>query len=512
MRAAHVAPRYRRRRQAAPDGELRDIRGTMRILAGVPPRDYVKGGLPPGKIATFVQRLLLERRYGMPPGALRQVDLVDIGYGAPERVREHIPSPWGVLRRILRPREVSRKDVFLDLGCGMGPVLVEAAARYDFRRVIGVDIVPEFTAIAREMIARGKQRLRCREVAVITSDVMDYEIPDDVTVVYMADPFRGHIFDAAMSKLIASIDRNRRQVRIVYNFPVEGGRLERTGRAHLVRFGRRTGRPWTTAPDLAMYEIGPDGRQSPALRGGLMDRLMPNRPVDGRSANAGRTPEAPIKITRSVSGGWDVASTESSEELASLRAEFERRQCVLLPGFVSDQLLRRIQGYVDGGVFSVSRHPGNRTERWMDRGEAVALLLMLINDPRLFRLVREITGCRPIGRFDGSIYRTLPGPESEEPWHGEIFGHAVVELTIDVSTRPPSGATLQTRDRPSGEILGTIGLTAPGDALLVQLAPSIQQRTTAVEGDCPRTVYAGRFTLAKRGSNSRLAESEAASR
>ena len=54
------------------------------------------------------------------------------------------------MRRILRRGEVTRDDVFIDIGCGMGPVLVEAAARYDFRRVIGIDVVPEFTEVARE--------------------------------------------------------------------------------------------------------------------------------------------------------------------------------------------------------------------------------------------------------------------------------------------------------------------------------------------------------------------------
>jgi methylase of polypeptide subunit release factors len=96
----------------------------------------------------------------MRPGALRDVDLRDIGFDAPGRVYEHIPSPWGVLGRILRRGEVTGKDVFLDFGCGMGPVLIEAAARYDFRRVIGIDVVPEFTAVAEDTIARARDRLR----------------------------------------------------------------------------------------------------------------------------------------------------------------------------------------------------------------------------------------------------------------------------------------------------------------------------------------------------------------
>src|SRR5204863_1095801 len=124
--------------------------GNARLCSrSVPSRDSaVTGSRPPSRTARRLQRLILERRYGMSPGALRDVDLRDIGFDGPDRVWEHIPSPWGVLGRILRAREITDDDVFIDIGCGMGPVLVEAAARYPFRRVIGIDVVPQFTEVA----------------------------------------------------------------------------------------------------------------------------------------------------------------------------------------------------------------------------------------------------------------------------------------------------------------------------------------------------------------------------
>ncbi|HEX5897477.1 MAG TPA: class I SAM-dependent methyltransferase, partial [Thermoleophilaceae bacterium] len=152
----------------------------------MPPTQTIRGTPPPGKAARWLQRTLLERRYGMPRGALQYVDLRDLGYGAPDRVHEHIASPWGVLARILRKREVSDRDVFIDIGCGMGPVLVEAGARYRFRRVIGIDVVPEFTEVAEQTIARGRDHLRCKDIEVLTGDVAEYGLPDDVTVVFMA--------------------------------------------------------------------------------------------------------------------------------------------------------------------------------------------------------------------------------------------------------------------------------------------------------------------------------------
>ena len=40
-------------------------------------------------------------------------------------------------------------------------------------------------------IERGRHRLRCRDVEVLTGDVTEYELPDDVTAVYMSIPSGG---------------------------------------------------------------------------------------------------------------------------------------------------------------------------------------------------------------------------------------------------------------------------------------------------------------------------------
>ncbi|MGH2993061.1 MAG: methyltransferase domain-containing protein [Solirubrobacterales bacterium] len=478
----------------------------------MPPSEYVTGGRFPGKTGRRLERLILERRYGMPRGALRYVDLRDIGFEAPDRVWDHIPSPWGVLRRSLRAREVTSEDVFIDIGCGMGPVLVEAAARYDFRRVIGIDIVPQFTEVARETIARGRHRLRCGEIEVITGDVLEYEMPDDVTVAYLADPFHGPTFEAVIAKLVASVDRNPRRLRIIYNNPVEGGRLERTGRAHLVRYGRRRNRPWTTAPDLAMYEIEPSGdgvgSSAPTAPPRRLGKRLLRSLHGGRSGGSDRQErrEATIQMTSNTpSRGSRVASLGSAHDLESLRAAFEHHHCVRLPRLLDGPLLDRVQSYVDEGEFSMREYEGMRTELFMEQGKAAELLMLLVNDPHLFEHVRTITGCKRIGRFDGGVYRGMPSLGHGEPWHGEIFGHHMVEMSIDLSTQPYSGGAFELRDRYSREVLHTVTDTQPGDAVLVRLAPSLQQRVTAVEGDSPQTVYAGRFMRFKTGASSELA-------
>jgi SAM-dependent methyltransferase len=478
----------------------------------VSPTETVKGTTFPGRAARLLQRVVLERRYGMPRGALRNVDLRDIGFAAPDRVHDHIPSPHGVLRRIIRKREVTRDDVFVDIGCGMGPVLVEAAARYDFRRIIGVDVVPEFTEVARATFAAGG-RLSDRDVEIVTADVTEYELPDDVTVVYMADPFRGRIFDAVLAKVLANVDKTGRPIRLIYFLPVEGGRVERTGRARLVRYGRQRKRPWETGPELVMYEIEPDGVASNAHR-----PPVPGRPPRRRAADGSAAPAAPTQEERKET--VQIASTESSPRtevvlrgspggLTALREAFENRNWVRLPNFVSGALLDRLRGYIGDARFLPPEFEGISTDLRMEEGKAAQLLLLLVNDPHLFELVRSITDCKRIGRFDGGLYRKLPGLEHEDAWHGEIFGHGMVAMTIDLSERSYGGGMLEIRDRYSHRVLDRVAAGEPGDALLLRFAPSLQHRITGVEGDFPRTVYAGRFMRFVVGADSSLAWPEA---
>ena len=137
--------------------------------------------------------------------------------------------------------------------------MVLLAARYPFARVIGVEISEELTAVARRNLAQGRHRRRCREVELVTADALDYRIPDDVTVVYLYNAFRGGTFDAVIANLIASVNRRPRTVRLIYLNPQEHDRLMDTGRVRLVRTaGRlRLRRDEGARAYLRLYAIGP---------------------------------------------------------------------------------------------------------------------------------------------------------------------------------------------------------------------------------------------------------------
>ena len=143
---------------------------------------------------------------------------------------------------MLNASDIEPDDVFLDLGAGKGRVLYQAA-RYPFRRVIGVEISPLLTVVARQNLARKRRRLRCREIELITMDAAEYEIPDDVTVVYLYHPFIGETFAKVVERLAASLDRRSRHMRVIYASPTQEEMLLGTGlfRTLSERRDRRTG-------------------------------------------------------------------------------------------------------------------------------------------------------------------------------------------------------------------------------------------------------------------------------
>ena len=138
-------------------------------------------------------------------------------------------SHWLPVRRVLRKLKPGPQDVFVDLGSGKGIVLL-IAGRLPFWRVIGVDIDEGLDLSARENIERAARRLRAAEVTSVAASVLEWPVPDDLSVAYMFNPFTGKTFRGAMERIFDSYDRKPRDLRIIYGYPAEHDWLVSTGR------------------------------------------------------------------------------------------------------------------------------------------------------------------------------------------------------------------------------------------------------------------------------------------
>jgi SAM-dependent methyltransferase len=147
------------------------------------------------------------------------------------------PSPWYILPRALRKVGASDSDVFVDFGCGTGRMIHQAAKR-PLKRVIGVEVIPEVAARAQDLVAAERGRYRCQSVEIVTGDVAQFRVPDDLTIAYFGQVqyFSPEEMDAVLRNLIESIDRRPRRVRLIY-YPApnyENARVVDTGRFRLL--------------------------------------------------------------------------------------------------------------------------------------------------------------------------------------------------------------------------------------------------------------------------------------
>jgi len=126
------------------------------------------------------------------------------------------PLAYACIERALRQAvDDPRKEVFLDYGSGKGRALM-VAAQLPFRRVIGVELVPELCEIARKNIERAWPRLSCPKVEVHCADATEFVVPPDVTLIYLYNPFWDGVLSAVQNRIRESLDKRPRRLHVVY--------------------------------------------------------------------------------------------------------------------------------------------------------------------------------------------------------------------------------------------------------------------------------------------------------
>lgn|SRR5574341_318550 len=197
-----------------------------------------------------------------------------------------------------------------------------------------------------------------------------------------------------------------------------------------------------------------------------------------------------VQITKS---GLRVSA--SHEHLGELRDHFEWHHYTRLPEFLDTATLTFVQEAVERGEFYERSHPGIKSnkELCMKQNAAYGALLLFMNDERLFQIIERVTGCAPIGCFEGRVYRFAPGLGHHDAWHSDMAEDRLIALSVNLSPEPYSGGILQMRDAGSRKILSQVPNLGRGDAVLFRLSAQLQHRITRVSGAVSKTAFAGWF-------------------
>lgn len=158
-----------------------------------------------------------DRRLGTDTGG--RVETASLGIADAERQEQailYLPSPARVTRWMLDNVGVAHRGfTFVDLGCGKGRVVL-VAARYPFRRVLGVDISEELLEIARRNVQIVDPARRCADIEVVNADATTIDLPETDLWLHLYHPFDTEVTAMVLRKLQQSRTPQTSRVVIAY--------------------------------------------------------------------------------------------------------------------------------------------------------------------------------------------------------------------------------------------------------------------------------------------------------
>ena len=170
----------------------------------------------------------------------------------------------------------------------------------------------------------------------------------------------------------------------------------------------------------------------------------------------------------------------SEDRFRSAQEHFRTYSYLKLSNFVEASLLERLLDLLDRTEFYERVHPGIGIEICAQPGPVTGALELMMNDGPLQTFISELTGCGPIGCYEGRIYRLNPADGHYDSWHSDVGQDRLLAVSINLSRMPFEGGRLQIRRADSEEILAEVDNPTPGDAVMFKVDPSMRHRVASV--------------------------------
>jgi hypothetical protein len=131
------------------------------------------------------------------------------------------PIEAEIFREIIHTLAIDfNQYTFIDIGSGKGRALL-LASEFPFRRIIGIELLPELNRIAEENIRRfANAQGRVLPVETICGDATEFEFPNEPLIIYFFHPLTEAGFRKVLANLQLSLKREPRPVQMLYANPV----------------------------------------------------------------------------------------------------------------------------------------------------------------------------------------------------------------------------------------------------------------------------------------------------
>jgi hypothetical protein len=163
------------------------------------------------------------------------------------------PTDPALFQEMLASLKIDFRDfIFIDMGSGKGRTLL-MASDYPFRRIVGVELLPELHRVAQENIRKYKSDpQRCFAIESICGDARDFVFPQEPTVVYLFNPLPEPGLMQLLANLDLSLREHPRPLFVLYHNPVlekvlaESKWLKKTGGTHQYSAFQAVAKPKTS--------------------------------------------------------------------------------------------------------------------------------------------------------------------------------------------------------------------------------------------------------------------------
>jgi len=137
---------------------------------------------------------------------------------------EYQPTEAAAFREMMEGLGIDfSRFTFIDIGSGKGRVLL-LAADFPFRRIVGVELLPELHAVALDNLQRLSDK--SSSIAAVCADATSFEFPLDPLVIYLFHPLLEWGLRKVIGNLARSLREHPRDILVVYHNPIFGGMVE----------------------------------------------------------------------------------------------------------------------------------------------------------------------------------------------------------------------------------------------------------------------------------------------
>jgi SAM-dependent methyltransferase len=144
----------------------------------------------------------------------KEIPLEELQHASMYEPVNYYTSTW--LLDHLEPEE--KDTAFIDVGCGKGRVLAIAAA-YGFKQIIGIDFSPKLYGCAVKTAEALEARYLQTKVDIACADARHYELPEEVGVIFLFNPFDEVIMTDFIEQVMVSLLKRPRPLKVLYANP-----------------------------------------------------------------------------------------------------------------------------------------------------------------------------------------------------------------------------------------------------------------------------------------------------